>query len=210
MAEAVAALHHLDAAAPHHLVGRKRLHFGAVEHDRALGDLAALGVKQIGDRLERGGLAGAVGAEERHNAAVRHRQRHALEHENDAVVDDLDIVEGENGRGAAAPAGADFIGVTAVMRRCPPRTSVCAHEIITREASGAAPLGVHDREATACVQLTTTCRKARSASASRRWLLRSSSAALSISGRTLSLIGSIDGTFVFHFVPSHSTSEMPL
>jgi hypothetical protein len=33
---------------------------------------------------------------------------------------------------------------------------------------------------------------------------------LLISGSTLSLIGWIDGTVVFHFVPSHSTSEMPL
>ena len=36
-----------------------------------------------------------------------------------------------------------------------------------------------------------------------------SSAVLSISGSTLSLIGWIDGTVVFHFVPSHWTSEIP-
>ncbi len=36
------------------------------------------------------------------------------------------------------------------------------------------------------------------------------SAVLSISGKTLSLIGWIAGTTVFHFVPSHWTSEMPL
>ena len=35
-----------------------------------------------------------------------------------------------------------------------------------------------------------------------------SSAVLSISGSTLSLIGWIDGTVVFHFVPSHWTSEI--
>jgi hypothetical protein len=37
-----------------------------------------------------------------------------------------------------------------------------------------------------------------------------SSAALLINGSTLSLIGWIEGTVVFHLVPSHWTSEMPL
>src|SRR5579863_3529394 len=37
-----------------------------------------------------------------------------------------------------------------------------------------------------------------------------SSAVELISGSTLSLIGAIEGTVVFHLVPSHSTSEMPL
>ena len=45
------------------------LHPLAVEHDRALGDLAALGTQQVGDRLQRRRLAGAVGAEQRHDAA---------------------------------------------------------------------------------------------------------------------------------------------
>ncbi len=44
----------------------------AVEHDRALGDLAALGMQQVGDRLQRRRLAGAVGAEQRDDAALRH------------------------------------------------------------------------------------------------------------------------------------------
>jgi hypothetical protein len=99
MAEAITALHHLDAAAPHHFVGRERLHLGAVEHDRAFGHFAAFGVQQIGDRLERRGLAGAVRAEQRDDAALLHRQRHAFEHQNDAVVHDLDIVEREDGVG---------------------------------------------------------------------------------------------------------------
>ena len=46
----------------------------AVEHDRALGDLAALGMQQVGDRLQRRGLAGAVGAEQRHDAALAARR----------------------------------------------------------------------------------------------------------------------------------------
>ena len=95
MAEAMAAFHHLDAAAPDQIVGRAVVHLGAVEQDRALGDLAAFGMQQIGDRLQRGGLAGAVGPEQRHDAALRHVERHALEHQNDAVVDDLDVAHRE-------------------------------------------------------------------------------------------------------------------
>ena len=97
MAEAVPAFHHLDAAAPHQLVGRELVDALALEHDRALGDLAALGVQQVGDRLQRRGLAGAVGAEQRHDAALRHVERHALQHEDDVIVDDLDVVDREDG-----------------------------------------------------------------------------------------------------------------
>ena len=69
MAEAVAALHDLDAAAPDQFVRRQRLHLLALENDVAFGDLAALGAQQVGDGLERGGLARAVGAEQRGDAA---------------------------------------------------------------------------------------------------------------------------------------------
>ncbi len=93
MREALAAFHHLDAAASHQLVRRKVLHFGAVEQDRALGDVAAFGMQQVGDRLERGGLAGAVGAEQRDDAAPRHVERDALEHQDDVIVDHFDIVD---------------------------------------------------------------------------------------------------------------------
>ncbi len=93
MGEAVPPFHHLDAAAPHQLVGRARMHLAAVEDDRALGHLAALGRQQIGDRLQRGRLAGAVRAEQRHDLALGHVERHALEHEDDVVVDDLDVVD---------------------------------------------------------------------------------------------------------------------
>ena len=41
----------------------------------ALGHFAALGLQQVGDRLQRGGLAGAVGAQQRDDAALGHRQR---------------------------------------------------------------------------------------------------------------------------------------
>jgi hypothetical protein len=74
MAETFAAFHHLDAAAAHELVWRKRMHLGITEQDRALGDFAAFGLEKIGDRLQRRGLAGAVGAENRDDAAFGHFQ----------------------------------------------------------------------------------------------------------------------------------------
>ena len=90
------AFHHLDAAAPHQFVRRQRLHLGALEHDRALGDLAALGMQQIRDRLQRRGLAGAIGAEQRDDAALVDVERDALQHQDDVVVEHLDIVDGED------------------------------------------------------------------------------------------------------------------
>ena len=78
--------------------GRHRLHGGALEDDRALRDVAALGAQQIGDRLQRRGLARAIGAEQRNETALRHGERNALQDEDHVVVDDLDIVDGKNGR----------------------------------------------------------------------------------------------------------------
>ena len=96
MAEAAPALHDLDAAAADQVVGRARVHLLALEQDGALGDLAALAVQQVGDCLERGGLAGAVGAEQRHDAAGRHFQRDALQNQDDVAVHDLDVVDDED------------------------------------------------------------------------------------------------------------------
>src|SRR5262249_60992575 len=63
------------------------------ERDRAPGHLAALAAKQAGDGFERRRLARAVGAQQRGNRRFRHRERDAFEDEDDAVVDDLDVVD---------------------------------------------------------------------------------------------------------------------
>src|SRR5262245_45976881 len=110
MAEAVAAFHHLDAAAAHQFVGREALHRRAVEHDFAFGHLAAFGLQQVGDRLERGRLAGAVGAEQRHDVPPGHAERNALQDQDDVVVDDFDVVDGENRRGPGGRRGTDMGG----------------------------------------------------------------------------------------------------
>src|SRR5205823_7900455 len=54
---------------------------------------AALGAQQVRDGLQRGDLAGAVGAEQRDELALLHLERHALQDQDDLVVDDLDIVD---------------------------------------------------------------------------------------------------------------------
>ena len=72
----------------------------AAVEDLALGDVAALGAQQVGDRLEGGGLARAVGAEQRHDLAVLHLERDALQHQDHVVVDHLDVLQRED-RGLA-------------------------------------------------------------------------------------------------------------
>src|SRR5439155_16016484 len=61
--------------------------------DRALGHLAALGAKQARDGLERRRLPRPVGAEQGGDAALADGERHALEDEDDAIVDDFDVVQ---------------------------------------------------------------------------------------------------------------------
>ena len=63
----------------------------AVERDRALRDHAVVDVEQAGDRPQRGGLAGPVGAEQGDDLAVGHDQREAAQHQDHLVVDDLEV-----------------------------------------------------------------------------------------------------------------------
>src|SRR5207247_8675087 len=57
---------------PDDLVGIAMMEALALELDRALGDVPALGAQQSRDRLERGGLAGAVGPEEGDDRSEEH------------------------------------------------------------------------------------------------------------------------------------------
>ena len=65
----------------------------AVELDIALGHLAALGFQQPRDRLQGCGLAGAVGAEKGRDMPLLGAQRDALQHQDNAVIDDFDVVK---------------------------------------------------------------------------------------------------------------------
>jgi hypothetical protein len=69
-----------------------------------LGDLAALGIQQVRDRLQRGGLARAVAAQQRGDAALGHAQLTRLQHEDHVVVDHLDVVDRKQGLGLGGSA----------------------------------------------------------------------------------------------------------
>ena len=59
-------------------------------------DHVILVLKGVSLDVPKGGivaLLGAVGAEQGDDAAARHVERNALQHQNNAVVDDLDIVD---------------------------------------------------------------------------------------------------------------------
>jgi hypothetical protein len=77
-----AALGHVADTATDDVVGR-----GAGEHAILEVDRALAGDQQSGDRLERGGLAGAVVAEQRDDLAAAHLQRDPLQGADLAVVD---------------------------------------------------------------------------------------------------------------------------
>src|SRR5215510_9882563 len=87
MRKTTATLHDLDAAAPDQIVRSQSVCNLAFELDGTLGDIAALRLDQIRDRLERRRLAGAVGTEDGDD----HDERHALEDKDDMVVHDLDV-----------------------------------------------------------------------------------------------------------------------
>ena len=69
--EAVAAFEHPDEARPHQGVGGCPGHVLSVIDDAARRHLPALGRQEVRDRLEDGGLAGAVGAHEGDDLARR-------------------------------------------------------------------------------------------------------------------------------------------
>jgi hypothetical protein len=92
--EAMPAFHDLHHAALYQLGRIEPVDAIAAILDAALGDFATLRVQQVGDRLEGGGLARAVRPEERDDAALRHFERNALQHEDHVVVDNLDVVDG--------------------------------------------------------------------------------------------------------------------
>jgi len=92
--------HHLDHPALNHVGRAEALDALAAQFDRALRDGAALAREQVADRAQRRRLAGAVAAHEGDDSPFGHPQRHALEDQDDVVVDDLDAVDIQK-RGAA-------------------------------------------------------------------------------------------------------------
>src|SRR5262249_41181478 len=73
----------------------------AEELDAAGVNLALLDPEDAGDRLEQGGLPGTVGAQDGDDGAGRHLDRHALQHQDDVLIDDLDVVDFQHGAPSA-------------------------------------------------------------------------------------------------------------
>jgi hypothetical protein len=67
--------------------------------DRAFGDLAALRFQQVRNGLERGRFARAIAAQKRSDPALGHAQADTFQHQNDVIVDHLDVVDLEQGLG---------------------------------------------------------------------------------------------------------------
>ena len=95
--EAVPAFHDLHHAALDQVGRRQVFDALAAQFDAALGDLAALGLEQVGDGAQRGGLAGTVAAQDGRDLALRDGERNPLEHQDHMVVDDLDAVDVDDG-----------------------------------------------------------------------------------------------------------------
>ena len=86
------------------LSGSMPLMLFAGEADVAARDRAVLGLQQAGDRFERGRFAGAIGAEQGDDLAFRHLEAEAAQHQDDVVVDDLDVVDREQAVSGRRPA----------------------------------------------------------------------------------------------------------
>ena len=99
------ALHHLeDAAADDRRAGRC-VDAAGRRSGSAAGDLAVLGLEQARRSPSARRLARAVGAEQGDDLALRHREATAAQHQDDVVVDDLDVVDLERRSGAPGPGG---------------------------------------------------------------------------------------------------------
>ena len=87
---------HLGNAAAHDLVRCQTVEPSTVEFNRAPRHLTALCLQDSGDRLQRGRFPSAISAEQGRNRPLFGAERDALEHEDDIIVDDLDIVDGQH------------------------------------------------------------------------------------------------------------------
>jgi hypothetical protein len=67
----------------------------ALELDRPLGDIAALGAQQVGNGFQGRGFARPVRAQQCDDFALGHVERNPFQHQNHMVVNDLDVVDGQ-------------------------------------------------------------------------------------------------------------------
>ena len=68
----------------------------ALEGDGAFGDVGFVHVVQAGDGSHRGGLAGAIGAEQGHDLTIGHLDRDPTQNEDHVVVHDFEVLDGQH------------------------------------------------------------------------------------------------------------------
>jgi len=95
--EHAAPLHHVEEPRAHEFVRTASNGVGAVETHGAARHLAVLEREQVRHRLERRRLARAVGAEQRDDRPARHGERQPVQRLHCTVVDDLDVLDFEDG-----------------------------------------------------------------------------------------------------------------
>ena len=100
--EDVPAFHHLHDAAPDDLRRVFSLDGLPEKLDAALAHVSPLRPQQSRDGLEGGALAGPVGPEEGDDASLGDGERHPLQHEDDVIIDHLDVVDREQRRSRVA------------------------------------------------------------------------------------------------------------
>ena len=92
-----AAFHHLEDSPPHQLFRIEGVDALPLEVDLAVGDLSVFRFEQTRNRFQGRCLAGAVVSQDGDDLALVHGQRHALQHQDDVVVDHFDVVDAQAG-----------------------------------------------------------------------------------------------------------------
>src|ERR1700674_564932 len=95
MAKDATSFQHMHHPTPDPVGGVERQHIRAVECDLAASPFASLWRQQPADSFQDRAFAGPVGSEKGHEASFRYFDRNTLYREKDAVIDNFNIVKGE-------------------------------------------------------------------------------------------------------------------
>ena len=93
MLKTVTTFHHLNHAPTHQFIGRQAVYILSLKSYGPFGHITALSAQQVGNRLERGGLARAIGAKQGYNASFHDFERDPFQHEDHMVIDHLNVVD---------------------------------------------------------------------------------------------------------------------